>query len=114
MMPPSDRELLITRVFDAPRELVFALWTEREHVMRWWGPRDFTTHVFEGDFIPGSAWRACMRSAQGKGYFSSYTTSMDVSAMSRSGCSRSSATTAMAGSIEPTRSTARETSVHMD
>ena len=35
---PAERELVISRVFDAPRELVFKAWTEPEHLMRWWGP----------------------------------------------------------------------------
>jgi hypothetical protein len=44
-----DREIVISRVFDAPRELVFRVWTEREHLTRWFGPRGFTctTHEME-------------------------------------------------------------------
>ena len=41
--PPLDREFTITRVFDAPRELVWKAWTDPEHVARWFGPRGFTT-----------------------------------------------------------------------
>jgi uncharacterized protein YndB with AHSA1/START domain len=41
--PPIGREFTITRVFDAPRELVWKAWTDPEHVARWFGPRDFTT-----------------------------------------------------------------------
>jgi uncharacterized protein YndB with AHSA1/START domain len=41
--PPLDREFTITRVFDAPRELVWKAWTDPEHVSRWFGPRGFTT-----------------------------------------------------------------------
>ena len=39
----TDREIVITRVFDAPRELVFAAWTDPNHVERWWGPRGYTS-----------------------------------------------------------------------
>ena len=41
--PPLDREFTITRVFDAPRELVWQAWTDPEHMSRWFGPRGFTT-----------------------------------------------------------------------
>jgi uncharacterized protein YndB with AHSA1/START domain len=41
--PPISREFTITRVFDAPRELVWKAWTDPEHVARWFGPRGFTT-----------------------------------------------------------------------
>ena len=61
----SERELVITRVFDAPRELVFKAWSEPEHVMRWWGPRDFTTPVARIDFRVGGKFLNCMRSAEG-------------------------------------------------
>jgi uncharacterized protein YndB with AHSA1/START domain len=54
---PSDREILLTRVFDAPRTLVFEAMTKPEHVMRWWGPRNTTLAVCEIDFRPGGAWR---------------------------------------------------------
>jgi uncharacterized protein YndB with AHSA1/START domain len=64
----ADRELVITRVLDAPRNLVFKVWTEREHAMRWWGPRDFTTTELEMDLTPGGAWRAIMRSPEGRKY----------------------------------------------
>jgi len=51
----SELELVITRVFDAPRELVFKAWTEPERVAQWWGPRDFTIPVCELDVRPGGA-----------------------------------------------------------
>ncbi|MEV6399003.1 SRPBCC family protein [Streptomyces sp. NPDC051907] len=54
---PSDRELVITRVFDAPRSLVFEAWTKPEHVRRWYGLRSLTTTVCDIDFRPGGAWR---------------------------------------------------------
>jgi uncharacterized protein YndB with AHSA1/START domain len=63
---PSDRELVITRVFDAPRELVFACWTEPEHLRHWQGaPRGFTVTSSESDIRPGGFFRICMRSPEG-------------------------------------------------
>ena len=59
-------ELVITRVFDAPRSLVFKAWTEPEHLVHWSAPRGFTITHSEGDLRPGGAWRACMRSPDGK------------------------------------------------
>src|SRR5271156_2249876 len=60
-----DRELVITRVFDAPRELVFKAWTETEHLKRWWGPKGFTNPVCELDPRPGGAIRIHMRAPDG-------------------------------------------------
>jgi len=59
------RELLITRVFDSPRALVFKAWTEPERLVRWWGPRGFTTPSCKMDARPGGALRLCMRSHEG-------------------------------------------------
>lgn len=61
----SDRELVITRVFDAPRELVFKMWTDPTHVVRWWGPRGCTTTIREMDVRPGGVWRYVMRTPDG-------------------------------------------------
>src|SRR5881396_3140689 len=58
-------ELLVTRVFDAPCELVFRVWTDPEHAALWWGPQGFTTISCEMDVRPGGAYRACMRSPAG-------------------------------------------------
>jgi len=57
----ADRVLVITRVFDAPRALVFKAWTDPVHLMRWKGPRGFTTTSFTRALTPGGAWRSCMR-----------------------------------------------------
>ena len=55
-------ELLLSRVFDAPRDLVFRIWSDPEHVKRWWHPRGFTTPVFRSkDFRVGGAYRYCIR-----------------------------------------------------
>lgn len=51
----TDRELVVTRLIDAPRELVFAAFTEREHIEQWWAPKGATTH--EMDVKPGGVWR---------------------------------------------------------
>jgi len=62
---PHDRELVLSRVFDAPRELVFRVWTEREHVSRWFGPSGFTTTTHEMDARVGGRWRFDMRAPDG-------------------------------------------------
>lgn len=62
----SEPALTITRIFDAPRGLVFKAWTEREHLMRWWGPRGFTVTFCEMDLRPGGPWRISMRSPEGR------------------------------------------------
>lgn len=66
---PSDSELILTRVLDAPRPLVFRVWTEPQHLVRWWGPNDFTLPHCEQDFRPGGGYRFCMRSPQGEDYW---------------------------------------------
>src|ERR1035438_2272733 len=64
----ADRELIFTRVFDAPRELVFKAWTDPRHLMQWWGPKGFTTSVYEMDVRPGGVWRLAMRGPDGVDY----------------------------------------------
>jgi uncharacterized protein YndB with AHSA1/START domain len=59
---------ILTRLFDAPRELVFRAWTEPQHVARWWGPRGMTTPVRQMDVRPGGAYRIVMRSPEGVDY----------------------------------------------
>jgi len=61
----SDREIVLSRVFDAPRELVFKAWTDSRHVAEWWGPNGFTTTVHEMDVRPGGVWRFVMHSPDG-------------------------------------------------
>lgn len=58
-------ELLIRRVFDAPRELVFRMWTEGEHLEKWSCPKGFTVPFSEGDIRPGGHFRTCMRAPDG-------------------------------------------------
>ena len=63
---PSDREIVMTRVFDALRRLVFEAHSKPEHVAQWWGPRGTTLSVCEMDFRPGGAWRYVVRESNGK------------------------------------------------
>jgi uncharacterized protein YndB with AHSA1/START domain len=63
-----EREFVITRVFDAPRELVFKAWTEPKHMAQWWGPRTVTNPVCEMDVRPGGAYRIVMRGPDGVEY----------------------------------------------
>ncbi len=62
---PSDREIAMSRVFDAPRRLVFEAHSKCEHLKRWWGRKGSTLPVCEMDFRPGGAWRFVERSADG-------------------------------------------------
>jgi uncharacterized protein YndB with AHSA1/START domain len=52
---PSDREIVTERVFDAPRERVFAAFSDPELIAQWWGPRGVTTIVDQMDVRPGGA-----------------------------------------------------------
>jgi len=61
---PAERELVITRIFDAPRELVFKVWTDPSHAKNWFGPRDYPAAHLEMDVRPGGAWRGCLRSTE--------------------------------------------------
>jgi uncharacterized protein YndB with AHSA1/START domain len=65
---PERQELVITRTLNAPRDLVWKAWTERDRAQQWWGPKDFTTPVLEMDVRPGGEWRATMRSPDGREY----------------------------------------------
>jgi uncharacterized protein YndB with AHSA1/START domain len=65
----SDREAQLTRVFDAPRRLVFDAMSKPEHLRRWWGPRRSTMTSCEMvDFRPGGKWRFVLREADGTEY----------------------------------------------
>lgn len=63
--PAVHREIDITRVLDAPRDLAFRLWTEPRHMAQWWGPKDFTNPVCDMDARPGGAMRIVMRAPDG-------------------------------------------------
>jgi len=64
----ADRELVFTRIFDAPRELVFDAWTNPQHLAQWWGPQGFTTTIHEMDVRPGGLWRLTMHGPDGRAY----------------------------------------------
>ena len=66
--PFAERVLTLTRVFDAPRALVFKAWTEPQRLARWWGPKGFTNPVCEMDVRPGGALRIVMRAPGGSEY----------------------------------------------
>ncbi|HEX9222992.1 MAG TPA: SRPBCC domain-containing protein, partial [Candidatus Acidoferrales bacterium] len=68
IMANEEQELVLTRVFDAPRELVFKVWTDPKHVAQWWGPHGFTNPVCELDLRPGGAIRIHMRGPDGTVY----------------------------------------------
>jgi uncharacterized protein YndB with AHSA1/START domain len=63
--PIANRELTITRTFDAPRDLVFKAWTDPKHVAQWWGPHGFTNPVCEVDARPGGNILIHMRGPDG-------------------------------------------------
>jgi uncharacterized protein YndB with AHSA1/START domain len=64
----SEWDLVMSRVFDAPRDLVFKAWTETKHVAQWWGPKRFTNPVCEMDVRVGGAIRIHMRAPDGVVY----------------------------------------------
>jgi uncharacterized protein YndB with AHSA1/START domain len=63
---PSDREIVMERVFNAPRELVFKAYTDPDLIPKWWGPRYLTTTVDKMDVRVGGVWRFVQRDAQGQ------------------------------------------------
>src|SRR5437588_122943 len=63
---PSEREIVMTRIFDAPRETLFDMWTKPEHVSRWMlGPMGWTMAVCEIDLRPGGTWHFVWRRSDG-------------------------------------------------
>ena len=64
----DPRSIVGTRVFDAPRDLVFAAFTDPKHLAQWWGPNGFTTTTSAFDFRPGGVWRFVMHGPDGRDY----------------------------------------------
>ena len=64
----SDSEIFHSRVYDAPRELIWQMWTEPDRVSQWWGPRGFTTTTSKMDVRPGGLWEHVMRGPDGREY----------------------------------------------
>ncbi len=62
----TDTDLTFTQVLDAPRELIFKVFSESEHVKQWWGPEGWTMPVCTIDFRPGGTWHYCIRNSEGE------------------------------------------------
>jgi uncharacterized protein YndB with AHSA1/START domain len=60
--------IVATRIFDAPRDLVFSAWTDPKHLSQWWGPNGFTTTTRSFDMTPGGVWRFVMHGPDGTDY----------------------------------------------
>lgn len=61
-------ELRLTRVFNAPRALVYKVWTDPKHLAQWWGPHHFVTTVHKMEVKPGGTWHYTMRGPDGNDY----------------------------------------------
>ena len=61
-------EMVITRILNAPRDLVFRVWTEPEHIKHWWGPKGFTNTISKMEFRPGGIWEFVMHGPDGTDY----------------------------------------------
>jgi uncharacterized protein YndB with AHSA1/START domain len=66
----GKQEIMIRRVFDAPRELVWKAWIDPEHFQRWWGPKDYTCPFCQMDLRVGGKYLNCMRSPEGQDFWS--------------------------------------------
>ena len=64
----TDTQIILTRTFAAPRELVFAAFTRPEHLARWWGPTGFTITTYHHDATVGGVWRFTMHGPDGRDY----------------------------------------------
>ena len=64
----DSRSIIGTRMFDAPRDLVFSVWTDPKHLAQWWGPNGFTTTTSSFDMRPGGVWRFVMHGPDGRDY----------------------------------------------
>ena len=63
---PAERVLVLEREYDAPRNLVFKVWTDAAHLTRWWGPKGFEVLSWKADARPGGRFRFGMRSPEGE------------------------------------------------
>jgi uncharacterized protein YndB with AHSA1/START domain len=64
----ADREITITRLLNAPRELVFEVWINPDHIRNWWGPNGFTNTIHKMDVRPGGEWELVMHGPDGVDY----------------------------------------------
>ena len=65
----EPERMVITRVFDAPREVVWKAWTDPEYILQWWGPQGFTAPVCRMDFRVGGKFVCCMRAPDGQEFW---------------------------------------------
>lgn len=65
---PSDREVVVSRMIEGPRRLVFEAFTDVKHLARWWGPHGFTTTTRSFEFRPGGVWEFTMHGPDGTDY----------------------------------------------
>ena len=63
--PPDEKDVFITRVFDAPRELVFQAWTDPRHLEQWYAPHGCSTHFRKLEFRVGGSYHSCIRIPSG-------------------------------------------------
>ncbi|HEX4342174.1 MAG TPA: SRPBCC domain-containing protein [Verrucomicrobiae bacterium] len=68
-MKTAEPTLTIERIFDAPRELVWKVWTEPKHILHWWGPKDFIAPYCTVDLKVGGKFHFCMRAPDGNEYW---------------------------------------------
>ncbi len=64
----ADREIVLTRVFDAPRRMVWEAWTDPKQLVLWWGPKGFTTTIEQMDVRAGGVWKLVMHGPDGTDY----------------------------------------------
>ena len=69
----KKKDLVVTRVFDAPLEQVWKAWSDPEYVMQWWGPEGFTSPLARMDFREGGTSLVCMRSPEGQDLYNTWT-----------------------------------------
>jgi len=67
-LQPSQREIVFTHFYDAPRDVLFRAFTERDHVRHWWGPFGFKNTIHEMSVLPGGVWRCTMHGPDGTDY----------------------------------------------
>ena len=65
----KTERMVVTRVFDAPRELIWKAWTDPKYVMQWWGPKGFTSPSCTIDFREGGKFHCCMRAPDGQEFW---------------------------------------------
>lgn len=68
-MVNEPERMVITRIFNAPREVVWKAWTDPKYMMQWWGPKGFTAPVCRMDFRVGGKFLCCMRSPDGQDFW---------------------------------------------